>query len=126
MIEFNLEEKFACRNYKEKAVSDVEDIRVFFNERHISNKRIADVLEVQPQQVGYWFNGRQATPPKRKTELGVLMQMVLDWENIHGRIFNSPKCPYDDGETDIKFGRDFNVYTECDTCRIRLDCRNAL
>jgi hypothetical protein len=59
--------------------------------------------------------------------------MFIDWEKIHGRIFNGenhkviPKqddkliCPYSD-LTDILFGRDFNEYTECDDCKIRLDC----
>lgn len=123
MRKFNLEEQFNLKRHKEKAVSDVEDIKLFFNERHISNRKIADVLEVQPQQVGHWFNGRQSTPVKRKAELGILIQMVLDWEKGHGRIFNSvPKCPYDDGMNDIKLGRDFDIYMECEDCKMRSEC----
>jgi len=132
MKEFDLVEQFLSTRRKEPAPSDVEDLKGFFKERHINNYKIADAIECPPQRISMWFGGQCHTPYKWKVKLESIKQMLIDWEDKHGFIFNSPehlstkKCPYDDGETDIKFGRDFNVYDECDTCRIRLDCRNAL
>jgi hypothetical protein len=128
MKEFDLVDQFKLVRRRETTPSDVEDLKVFFRERYLSNHKIADALECKPQQISMWFNGLQTTPVKWKAELNILKQMFIDWENAHGYQFNSEEhlltvntvCPY--AEHGLRFSYDYNGYDVCDNCNIKLKC----
>jgi hypothetical protein len=50
MKEFDLEEIFTRKPEKAKSISDVEDMRLFFQERHISNKVIG-LMDANPPRL---------------------------------------------------------------------------
>jgi hypothetical protein len=63
--------------------------KLFFKERHISNSKIAKLFEVSAQAVGYWLNERKEYPPDREEQFKELIKEITEWEEKHGRIFNS-------------------------------------
>ena len=133
MKDFDLVNQFQLERPKEPTPSDVADLRDFFRERHANNYKIADALECRPQQISMWFNGHQSTPAKWKTELENLRDRFIEWEKIHGRVFNSlltinkppipvSKCPYYK-DHDVRFGIDFDQYDVCEGCDLKSDCK---
>ena len=91
MKEFNMEDRFQLVRQKDHDPSDVADLRDFFRKRRIKNYKIADVLECKPQLISMWFSGQQSTPAKWRTELEILRQRFIDWEENHGFMFNGPE-----------------------------------
>lgn len=133
MKDFDLVEQFQLERQKESTPSDVADLRDFFRERHANNYKIADALDCRPQQISMWFNGHQSTPNKWKIELEKLRDRFVEWEKIHGRVFNSDahlltintpisKCPYYK-DYDIRFGIDFDQYDVCEKCDLKSNCK---
>jgi hypothetical protein len=63
--------------------------KMFFKKRHISDVKIASMLEVSAQAIGDWLNNRKDWPKKREVQIENLMKEITEWEKEHGRIFNS-------------------------------------
>jgi len=63
--------------------------KLFFKERHISNSKIAKLFDVSAQAVGDWLNKRKDTPPDREEQFKTLIEEITEWEEKHGKKFNS-------------------------------------
>jgi hypothetical protein len=140
----DLEKRFATTPKQEKLTYQPHRLKQFFEIRRISNTKIAEELNVHKVQIGYWLTGQRVPPKKWEAELDLLEQRFLDWEAEHGYMFNSrpidinpnpvtvntvkkpptskkPICPYSK-EFKVTFGRDFDEYSECADCDLRVEC----
>lgn len=94
MMDINMEELFGLRPFKqdkpkEKLPVKVATLRKFFSDRYISNAKIGKVIGVSGVLVGKWFSGGKPIPKEREVKLLELKQEFIEWENEHGRMFNS-------------------------------------
>ena len=153
MTEFNLEEHFLYKPPKEYDPSpEVADLRDFFVKRHITQYRLAEVLGLYQADIGAWFSGKRLMPEKHKVKFEALRNMFIEWEKIHGYMFNSEKhllivnkpklppptpkkvavelpkfkyVPLHDcpyKKDGLNFGLDYNEYDVCDDCYLSVAC----
>jgi hypothetical protein len=67
------------------------ELKDFFAQRKIQNKKIAKCLEVSSVLIGYWLNGNIPVPERRENELQTLANKIREWERKEGRMFNNYK-----------------------------------
>jgi hypothetical protein len=61
-----------------------------FRSRLIRPDKLAALLGVTEVAVRGWLRGSNPVPPKREKQLQDVWAKVLEWEKLHGRLFNSP------------------------------------
>lgn len=117
-------------------------LKQFFEDRLITNLKLAEILEVSPSQICYWLTGKRTPPEKYKLDLDLVAQKISEWEKDHGYMLNSqmltinkpddkkaptPKkesvCPYAD--KGVIYGTDFDEYDVCMECEYRKSCEEA-
>jgi hypothetical protein len=157
MVEFNIEEYFLREPPKRCSLSvkisdKALELRNFFVERRVSSYKLVKILGCQPSGLSSWFNGKLPMPAKWQAKLEALKNMFIEWEKVHGYMFNSeehllivnkPKPPPPTPKKvpvelpkfasvplhdcpykkdGLNFGLDYNEYDVCDDCYLSVAC----
>ncbi len=62
----------------------------FFMDRHIPDTKIAEWIgDVTSMSVGRWLRDNKPIPEQYKPQMEAFRQAIMEWERIHGRLFNT-------------------------------------
>jgi hypothetical protein len=73
---------------KDFGIDPMPELKKFYFDRHIQNKMIADWLKAYPVEVGRMLSENKI-PNKYKNQMDNLQFEIINWEQKHGKIFNS-------------------------------------